>query len=200
MKIKKLCVGIPNHGDIKAETVYCLTLSLFKTVRELGCGLHLIMPSWGMCDEARRDCAQEALDVGASHLLFLDADMSFPEDGILMLASRDKRIIGANYNLRKLPLMSTVKISDKEGNMLEVPGDKIPDYPFKCWAVGTGFCLIQTDVFKEIEQPWFSYGYNPTTNSTIGEDIYFCKKVREKGINVWCDPTILVKHLGDYAY
>lgn len=200
MKIKKLCIAIPNHGDIKAETVYCLTLALFKTVMETGCGLHLIMPSWGMCDEARRDCAKEALDVGASHLMFIDADMSFEEGGILTLASRDKRIIGANYNLRKLPLMSTVKMSDKEGKLIEVPGDKIPTYPFKCWAVGTGFLLINTDVFRELPQPWFFYDYKADDSSTIGEDIWFCKKAREKGIDVWCDPTITVRHIGDYAY
>jgi hypothetical protein len=200
MQISKLCVGIPNQGSIKAETVYCLFGALFSTVLKTGCGLHLVMPSGGFADEARRECAQEALDVGASHLMFIDSDMVFPEDGILTLASRNKRIIGANYNLRKLPLRSTVKISDREGNLIEVPGEQIPKQPFKCYAVATGFMLVQVSVFKELPKPWFYYEYSEGKDATTGEDVGFCKKVREKGIDIWCDPTIEVKHIGDYAY
>jgi hypothetical protein len=200
VKIHKLCVAIPNYGEIKAETVYCIFLALIKTVMETGCGLHLIMPSWGMCDEARRDCSQEALDVGASHLMFIDSDMVFPDNGILRLASLNKRIIGANYNRRTLPLTSTVKLSNREGQLIEVPGDQIPKQPFKCYAVATGFMLIQVDVFKELSRPWFYYEYLEGKDTTTGEDVGFCKKAREKGIDVWCDPTIEVRHIGDYAY
>lgn len=200
MKIKKLCVGMLTAGSVKTETVFCFVSSMFKTAGIAGCGLHFFMPSGGMVDQARNEAAKEALSVGASHLLFIDSDMIFPEDGILTLASRDKLIIGANYNLRRLPLMSTVKMSDENGEMTQVVGEQIPKYPFKCYAVGTGFMLIRTEVFRILEgdKPWFFY--ESKEDGTIGEDVNFCKKARAKGIDIWCDPTIEVKHIGDYAY
>lgn len=200
MKIKKLCIGMPNMGFMKIETSQCLIASLFRTVMDQGCGLHMIMPYGCYIDENRNQCAKEAMDIGASHLMFIDSDMVFPDDGILRLASLNKRIIGANYNRRTLPLTSTVKIADEKGSLLEVSGDRIPKYPFKAYAVGTGFMLIQTDVFLLLGKPWFFYEYDLEKDDTIGEDIYFCKKARAKGIDVWCDPTIEVKHIGDYAY
>jgi len=201
VKISKLCIAIPNTGSIKTETVVSLMGAAFSTVMATHCKFHLYCPTGCLIDENRNSAAREALEVGASHLMFIDSDMAFPDNGILALADRNKRVIGANYNLRGvLPPMSTVKISDKDGNLVIVAGDKIPKYPFKCYAIATGFMLIQTDVFKEIEKPWFFYEYNSEKDDTVGEDVYFCKKVRAKGIDVWCDPTIEVKHIGDYAY
>lgn len=200
MKIKKLCVAIPNLGSIKVETVMCLLPSLFHTVIETGCGLHFVMPYGSLIDENRNESVKAALEVKASHLMFIDSDMTFPDNGILTLASRDKLVIGANYNRRTLPLSSTVKIADENGMLLEVKGDQIPKYPFKCYAVATGFMLIRTEIFKDLEKPWFFFGWDPVREKTIGEDVDFCKKVQAKGIDVWCDPTMDIKHIGDYAY
>ena len=187
MKISRLCVAIPNLGSIKAETVTCLVGSLFY----IGCNFTLLMPCGCYIDENRNNAAREALAMGASHLMFIDSDMAFPDNGIATLASRDKRVIGANYNKRKLPPESTVKT---------IGGKGIPTYPFKCEVVATGFMLIQTDIFKILDKPWFFYEYDSEQDDTIGEDVYFCKKAQAKGIDVWCDPTIEVKHIGDYLY
>lgn len=184
MRIKKLCVGIPNLGSIRTNTVECLVGVLFTT----GCDFHLVMPYGCYIDENRNIAAKEALEIGASHLMFIDSDMVFPDNGIATLASRDKRVIGVNYNLRKLPLQRAWII----------PGEDTRTSPFKCDALPTGFMLIQTDVFKELSTPWFLCEYAHEKGE--GEDIYFCRKARAKGIDVWCDPTFKVHHIGDYLY
>jgi len=199
-QIKKLCVAMPHTGTIKAETVQCLMGALFTTVMELGCGLHLFMPGGCYVDENRNHSAQEALDVGASHLMFIDSDMAFPDNGILTLASRDKQVIGANYNLRDGSGRCTVKIANEKGEMTTVAGEQIPKQPFKTLAVATGFLLIHTEVFTRLPKPWFFLDYNTRLDSFTGEDFMFCVKARGKGIDVWCDPTIEVKHIGDYLY
>lgn len=198
MQISKLCFSIPSLGMVKTATMSCSVSALFKTVAELGCGVHQYYPYGCLIDENRNKAAREALAVGASHLMFVDADMIFPDDGILALASRNKRIIGANYNLRDGSGRCTVKISDREGRLIET--NSFPQYPFKCYAVATGFMLIQVDVFRELPRPWFFYEYDHQLDDTVGEDVYFCKKARAKGIDVWCDPTIEVKHIGDFQY
>jgi hypothetical protein len=34
----------------------------------------------------------------------------------------------------------------------------------------------------------------------IGEDVNFCKRANEMGLEVWCDPTIRIGHIGEYLY
>lgn len=199
-KVRKLCVAIPNLGSIKVQTVQCLMGSLFYTAGELGCGLHLFMPYGCLIDENRNHAAKEALETGSSHLMFIDSDMVFPDNGIVTLASMDKQVIGSNYNLRDGTRRSTVKILGGDGNMCEVSGDHIPKQLFKAYAVATGFMLIRTEVFTRIPKPWFFNEYNPEKDDITGEDVNFCKKLRANGIDVWCDPTIELGHIGDYQY
>jgi len=52
----------------------------------------------------RQELAQASLDAGATHILFIDADMRFPKDAIFRLLQRDEDIVAANYSTRKLPL------------------------------------------------------------------------------------------------
>lgn len=200
MELTKLCVGVPNLGSIKALTTQCIISSLFRTVIETGCGLHLSFPFGCYIDENRNEIVKDALREKCSHIMFIDSDMVFPDNGILSLLERDKQIIGANYNVRSLPLRCTVKMADIHGNFLPVPGDKLPKTPFPCAAVATGFMLIQVEIFSILDKPWFFYEYDKEKDDTVGEDIYFCKRAKEKDIEVWCDPTIMVRHIGDYVY
>lgn len=199
-RITKLCVAIPNTGDVKVHTVQCLMGSMFHTANYMQCGIHLFMPTGCYIDENRNKSVNEALEVGASHLMFIDSDMTFPDNGIVILSSRDKQVIGANYNLRDGSKRCTVKVMDAEGNMKSMAGEKLPTIPFKAYAVATGFMLINMDVFKRIDKPYFFNEYDPKVNDIVGEDVNFCKKVRGKGIDVWCDPTIEVRHIGDFPY
>jgi len=199
VRLKKLCVSIPNLGYIRTETVYSMTLALFYTTQKAQCGLHLFFPNSCVLADSRNKSAQEAMDIGCSHLMFIDSDVSFPQEGILTLASRDKPVIGANYNMRTRE-GSTVKIADGKGGFLQVTGEQIPQVPFLAGAIATGFMLIQTDVFRKIPKPWFVFEYEPEGDFTRGEDVYFCKKARENDIEVWCDPTVKVGHIGDYVY
>ncbi len=57
-------------------------------------------------------------------------------------------------------------------------------------GVGAGCLLIHRRVFDAIEKPYFKC--NP--NTFIGEDFYFCRKVREAGFKIYLDPGILCGH------
>jgi len=34
----------------------------------------------------------------------------------------------------------------------------------------------------------------------VGEDVAFCQQAAEAGLEIWCDPTITLSHIGDYHY
>src|ERR1041384_5818212 len=52
---------------------------------------------------ARTFCVQDAMEKGATHIFFIDSDMSFPPDTLERLLAHDKEIVTVEYNRRKLP-------------------------------------------------------------------------------------------------
>lgn len=145
---------------------------------------------------SRNLAVKSARELKVTHLMFVDADQTFPPDGIKRLLDHDKDIIGASYNERKLPLISTVKLMDNNG---EIVGGQIPlpASAFKAYAVGMGFCLIKMTVFDKLIYPYFDTELEP---EFMTEDIYFCKKARKEGFDIWCDPTLEVGHIGSYQF
>lgn len=133
----------------------------------------------------REVIAETAIERGCTHLLFIDNDMVFPNDALPTLLRHNKDIIGANYNMRRLPLQSTVK---GQGEGLQ-----------KVEAVATGFMLIKTDVFTKIPKPWFHVG-QLAGGGIEGHDYRFCRLAQEAGYEVWCDFSVPMKHVGDYLY
>jgi hypothetical protein len=146
------------------------------------------------CDIAagRNRLAAQAKERGATHLLFVDYDMYFPPDTISRLLKHDKDIVGAAYNKRKDPPESTAVPVEEPA-----PSDKL----FKCQALGTGLLLIKMSVFDTFKSPWFMFGYKEDGSMLYGEDTYFCQHaIKKGGLDVWADPTLGVKHIGEALY
>lgn len=137
---------------------------------------------------------KEAKKLGATHLLFVDSDMVFPASTLKTLLSRDKDIIGVEYNKRQFPLQTvTAYMPDVEKSETE---------PFKVGVAGTGVMLIKLDIFDnpKMDKNWFSFGRNAEGKNVIGEDGWFCNTARDAGYDVWVDPSIKVWHAGEYLY
>lgn len=150
---------------------------------------------------ARTWLVQEALQKELTHILFIDSDMYFPADTINTLVSRNKDIIGVEYNKRKFPL-------ERIGTPLT---ERTEDAPYKAKYAGTGILLINLDVFRnpklgapsEIHpqgNPWFNFGRGKNGELTMGEDVWFCNVARDAGYDIWIDPTIRVGHVGEYIF
>ena len=146
--------------------------------------------------ENRIYCAVQAIKNECDYLLFIDDDMTFPPDLIDRLLAHKKDVVGVVYHSRNLKTNTTVVLED--GQVLH--SGNIPKEMMKCQHVGTGIMLIKTDVFGKIEEPWFKFLTYPNGVTLMGEDAYFCKQAREKGIEIWCDPTLEIGHIGDYIY
>lgn len=63
-------------------------------------------------------------------------------------------------------------------------------------AIGCHTCLIKTEVFKGMEEPYFMTGMYNT------EDVYFCMKCRDyiENIGIYVDITLHASHLLDPLY
>src|SRR5262249_32342936 len=98
---------------------------------------------------ARNQLAGAGLQLGASHILFLDSDMTFPPDTLSRLLSHHKPIVGANYCRR-------------EEHNPSLLGSDLPNSPpmgvlKRMFHLPLGLMLIATSVLDKLEPPWFSY-------------------------------------------
>lgn len=188
-ELTKILVGIPSLGTTRVETMTSLYYMLSNTKAQfiiytpISCYLH----------ESRNDVFRQAIKLDAEYILFIDSDMVFPEDALTKLISRDKDIIGVNYNYRQYPLRAiTVLERDVPDSLTE---------PFPVRVAGTGFLLIKTKILKLLPEPWFHFSpsYSDGTPMT-GEDPWFCNVARAHGIDVWVEPTIQMGHIGTVMF
>ncbi len=198
----KLTIGMCSGGTVRVETVTSLVSNLIN-IAQNDIAPNLLFQVGGYVDINRNKLADRAIEGGFTHLMFIDADMIFPDDGIMRLLAHDKDIVGANYNVRLDPTSGefsgpTVKML-VDGKPVSMLSKDFPTELFKCYALATGFLLIKTEVFSKLTKPWFDAWIEPNGQHHT-EDIDFCRKANEAGFEVWCDPTIEMGHIGSYTY
>jgi len=176
-------------GAVVRRTMLVSTVSsLLKLINNDRYDCEILFQDGAYVHENRNDIAKAALAGKYSHIFFIDHDMSLEPETIEKLLDNDKDIIAADYNYRFLPLKSMI-----------IEKDKPRDRPFKCDYVPMGCTLIKTSILNHLEYPYFFYGYSGG-EMKVTEDMYFCQQAIGKGFEVWCNPTILIRHCGDYYY
>ena len=154
----------------------------------------------------RNMAAEAALNQNAEYLMFIDDDailIDYP-DIFNRLKERDKHIIAPLMYIRGYPFdpmffkyVRTKDVYIKGGVGLELYKDfktdgKIQDDGLlPVAAIGCHVCLIKTEVFKNMEQPYFMTGMNNT------EDVFFCMKCHDciENIEIFIDTKLSVGHL-----
>jgi hypothetical protein len=183
----KVALATPCNRQIQVDTYLSLMNMALANKEDL---LPMVATNGFTIAENRHYLVARAIREGCTHILFIDDDMVFPADTLERLLKHDKKIVGINCNSRGLPLKSTVEPLEEYlgAGLVEVK------------AVGSGVLLIDLDVFKTIERPWFGVKTHESGFTLMGEDSWFCERAREKGFKIWCDTTIKIGHIGLYTY
>jgi hypothetical protein len=140
-------------------------------------------------DRARNVAVSTALRAKCDLLLMQDADTyALPEHNYSALAcltvtmqQRDAAVVGAAVAHRS--------------------GDKMccePARPGEIYEgkVGTGLMLIDLRKLADMPRPWFVYAVADDGESVrIGEDLYFCQRVKAAGHRVLVDYTVATGHV-----
>lgn len=192
----KILIGIPCNRTIKPKTLKSIVDMVSVSDHEF---VTVVATEGYTTAENRNYLAVQALREKSDYLLMVDDDMVFPPETLEKLLAHNQMVVGVASNSRMLPLKTTVSQMDEKGEYIE--SNTLPTEPFKAYGVGGGVILIHTDIFKHIDRPWFHFNTDAITGQIlVGEDQWFCDRVKEKGFDIWCDPTITIGHIGDYIY
>jgi hypothetical protein len=108
-------------------------------------------------EDAQNGMVQEALDIGAEYILFIEDD-TIPPPGTLLELSRvletsDPSVMacGGIYTTRINPPEPIVYMGPGKGAFWNWRLGEI----FPCWSIGMGCTMIRLEVFNKMEKPWF---------------------------------------------
>jgi glycosyltransferase involved in cell wall biosynthesis len=154
--------------------------------------------------DQRNNMVESALEEGADYVLFIDADMRFPKDTLERLLKHNKGIIGVNATTRSVPVKATAKTLEIEEdgtcNWKQISSKNKIGIE-KADGIGCGVMLISKHTLTTIPKPWFFFELLPE-NKLLGEDIYFCIKAKDAGIETFIDHDLSqeIGHVGNYTY
>jgi GT2 family glycosyltransferase len=172
--------------------------------------------------ENRNNLVNLARELGADWLLQVDTDESFEPHALRQLMKTAERckaeiVTGLYTNAQRAP-------AEAEGGFLvvdmifrEVQRDEVDEKgnplhageyvniippsdsrPFVVDAFGSGIMLTHVPVFERIEWPWFWLEMivpaGKDKPQIMNEDLAFCRKAREAGYTLWCDPLVEAVH------
>lgn len=139
---------------------------------------------------------EASIKSGATHVLWLDTDLSFPREAAVLLSMHDEPFVGVNYLMRH-----------DGGNWTAMRGEaRVQTTSCSTGleavdAVGFGCVLMRTEIAKDVPRPWFRHGLNHA-GGDVGEDIQFCRKLRDAGHTIWIDHDLSksIGHVGLHTY
>lgn len=144
--------------------------------------------------DIRNSIVMEGLQSGCTHIMQMDTDQTYPPDTITKLLAHDKPMIAAIVHRRYPPfdpilyrgpeVFKYKMIGEAEwnnGSLVEVD------------ATGSGCVIVAAEVYEQLRWPW--YETNTIKGRTIGEDIWFCSRVRANDFPIYVDCSLNVGHI-----
>lgn len=139
---------------------------------------------------SRNSLAQACLDQDCEWLFMVDDDQVFQPDAIDRLLDRDQPVVSALIVQRAAPFLPTAYATFQECEFQPLDLNSVGhDNLVQVAGVGTGGLLVEADVFRKLEEPWFVYTEN------FGEDLYFSQRCFEAEIPMFVDTGCRMGHL-----
>ena len=181
-----------------------------------------------------------------THMLFIDSDIHFDPKDVIALLALDKDVIGGPYPKKAIKWRSVKKAMEKNPNieagfLEKVTGDYVfnpvrgtekfsVSDPLEVLEIGTGFMMINREVFGKFEAAYPQLRYKPDhvgqahfdgsryihayfdtvidtkenggrgSDRYLSEDYMFCQWWRNIGGQIWLCPWMKTHHVGTYAF
>lgn len=155
--------------------------------------------------DARNGLAKQAVLENYDRVLWLDSDMDFQPDLMKRLSAdldEGREFVSALYFTRKAPVKPNIFIScgyyhDKDTDEVTPAAVNYWEYPkdgiFPIAACGFGGVMMTTDLIKRVGDK-FGLPFSPILG--FGEDLSFCSRVAQLGVEMYCDSRVKMGHVG----
>ena len=201
-EINYIAVCTPARDMVHANYTFCLVnMVAFHTINTMD-AVALKINQGTLIQNQRADLCLEAMGEGCSHVLFIDSDMTFPQDMVQRLLSHDKDIVATNCARRRMPTGPTAQRTLPDGSreliytMPESTGLEEVE------SIGMGVMLIKRKVFESLTEPWFETPWRTDKRGYIGEDVFFCRKAAAAGFKIYIDHDVSkeIGHIGTFEF
>jgi hypothetical protein len=197
VKGSRVAICVPVRDYVTAAFSYSLANLMRKCGEtEQKVSLHMVMGSEVAMQ--RQQLVDEALETDCTHILWLDSDMNFPVNVLHGLLSHNLDIVACNYSTRVAPHRPVAFKTSSDLDIRVFDGTGLEEI----YAVGMGCMLVKRSVYETISRPYYSVNWNDDYTSLVGEDIYFCNKIKEHGYKIFLEHDLSKKiaHVGTRAY
>lgn len=187
----RLAIAVPANDHVSAIFANDLAL-MYAETRASVPAVTLATMVGTFVHQARERLLDDVVNLwGATHVLWLDSDMTFPADAALRLLKHDVDVVAANYVTRVPPSRPTAVRDGQFISSRNATGLEEVD------AVGMGVFLMRADVVDLMPRPRFWY-----STPTETEDVYFCRLLRKAGHKILIDHDLSkqVGHVGTHTY
>lgn len=153
-----------------------------------------------MLPYARGWLLDSAVKAGATHILMLDADMTFPADTahrLMLGVERCGGFVAANCPTRRAPIRWTAKALDGSTH----DSSKADGVQWTSVAtVGVAVAMLRADVVEKLERPAFNFGL--TSKGWVGEDVWFSHRLDAAGVPRVVDNVLSrqIGHVGAHEF
>jgi len=201
----KVAVCVPTAGTVKAWFAHSLAglLSYGNSLRQRpeaeSVSMTLLMQETSVIHANREKLVKDALEWGATHVMFLDDDMVFDPRVLTIMLGRRHAMVACNYPKRGWPITFTAVRVDGKGHIVtreDSSGLEEAGY------TGFGVSLIERQVFEKTPKPWFLPLYIAEGDLYTTEDNPFCQRIRSAGFPTFVDhdASKMVGHVGMHTY
>lgn len=191
-----------NHFWLSVLTVLA-ALNREKVMGYYNSGAFVLQKVGSILPQLRYQLVKEAIEKGATHVLFVDSDQTFPAQLVHCLARHHKPVVACNVATKVLPSKPTARNKSTSwwgGDVVYTcPDSKGIE---QVWRIGCGVMLIDVEVFKTLPKPWFNLKYVPENDDFMGEDWYFCELLEAAGVPIFIDhdASKRVGHIGPFTF
>lgn len=199
-----IALCMPVGKDVRPRTMQDL-ITLRDFSRSAGVPVDVFIVEQEASHTARNLLTQAALKTPATHLLWIDADMSFPPGALLRLLGHRLPIVGGLYFNRRAPFHpQLLRRQPAERAMDDVPMAYVYDWRreigpdgsgslLRVDATGAGFLLVERRVFTDVspDDGWWS------PDGDASDDIWFLRRATAAGYEVFVDTGLELGHLGE---
>ena len=194
-------IATPARDLVHAAYAQCLASLLAAHGRFTNDVLQLSISRGTIISSQRTALVRDALADGADWIVFIDSDMTFPEDTVHRLLEHDKPVVACDASRRREPVGNVTYVLDEQLGFVTID-PFVTDGLVKVDVIGLAVVAVKADVFRELPEPWFHTPWIQSSGRFGGEDAWFARITREAGIPIYVDLGLSqeIGHLGEKEY